>query len=135
MNSSLLSQIAAREPEAMARFYDDHAGSVRQFCATVCPPYRLEEAVAAAFVNFLGRTAEAGPNTDPRDLLHRATREAAASRIEVESRLGSRPASQICLAAPELLASRANGELPRADRPLLKHIRGCETFRTTEAML
>ena len=134
MSSRLLALITARDPSAMSDFYDDHAGAVRLFCATVCPSGRVDEAIRAAFVDFFGRTLEAEAGADPSDLLRRATREVAASRIDVHARTGSRP-SIICQSAPELLASRANGELPGRDKTLLKHLRGCATCQTIEATL
>lgn len=118
----------------MAEFYEHHAGAVRHFCATVCQPERVEEAIEAAFVDFLGRALAADAESDLTDLLRRATREVAASRIEVHSHVGPRVGT-ICRSLPELLASRANGELPRRDKPLLKHLRGCDTCQNTEATL
>ena len=83
--SPLLSLIAARDPDAMARLLRRSRGPLGSSAQRSVALERLEEAVIAAFLNFLGRAAEADPSADPRDLLVRATREAAASRIEVDA--------------------------------------------------
>ena len=113
--------ILARDEVAIARFHDSHAAAVRQFCAAVCPPKRVEEAIEAAFLDFLGRAGNA-PTANPRELLRRATREVAAGRMQPD---GGRPLDPICQALPELLAARANGELSGLEGPILEHLNGC----------
>jgi hypothetical protein len=39
--------IAARDHDAMARFYDRHVAMVGEFCRAVCPDERVDEVVAA----------------------------------------------------------------------------------------
>jgi hypothetical protein len=128
-----------RDPEALGRFFDSHAGNVKEYCSIVCPPGMVDEATFVAFADFLGRLAEAGPDVDLDDLLWKATRGAAAGRAEVSSPSSARGASRgtvraqpeaTCLAMPELLAAYASGELPRNGQ-LDRHLVGCTVCRAT----
>jgi anti-sigma factor RsiW len=136
-----------RNPDALAKFYDERAGRVREYCVLACQAPLIEEATFAAFIDFLGRLTEAGPEADLDDLLRKATRSAAAGRAEVrvETREVVEPARHrrsarkpaptagpgpICQAMPELLAAYANGELAGHEQ-LDEHLAGCSVCRTT----
>lgn len=138
--------MAARDPAALASFYDDHAGRVREYCLLAVGPEAVEEATFASFVDFLGRLAESGDVEDLEELLRKATRSAAAGRTEVRSEArevqapahrpnfrksshGSEP-GPVCHAMPELLAAYANGELTGSEQ-LDEHLEGCAVCRTT----
>ncbi|HWC87388.1 MAG TPA: hypothetical protein VG388_12680 [Solirubrobacteraceae bacterium] len=137
----------ARDPEALASFYDEYAGKVREYCVLACRAPLVEEATFAAFIDFLGRLTEAGEGADLDDLLRKATRSAAAGRAEVRSEVrevvvpsrhrrgGRKHASPsgpgpVCQAMPELLAAYANGELAGHEE-LDDHLAGCSVCRTT----
>jgi hypothetical protein len=139
--------VFARDPEALATFYDQRAGKVREYCVLVCPAKDVEEATFAAFVDFLGRLDVVGAGVDLEDLLWNATRSAAAGRADVrtEPREVRAPAPHrttfrkppattepgaICRAMPELLAAYANGELAGHEQ-LDAHLVGCSICRTT----
>jgi hypothetical protein len=135
--------VRARDPDALARFYDRHAGNVREYCAIVCPTELVDEATLVAFADFLGRLAKADPDTDLDDLLWKAARGAAAGRAEVSrdaasdapARRASRRArpkepEATCLAMPELLAAYASGEIPR-NVELEQHLFTCSICRAT----
>jgi hypothetical protein len=120
--------------DALARFYDERAGNVRQYCAVICPGQFVDEATFVAFRDFLARLAEAGPDADVEDLLWKATRGAAAGRAEVRAELQasgerSEPGAT-CLAMPELLAAYVSGELPR-NSELDEHLLQCTVCRST----
>ncbi|HWF75370.1 MAG TPA: hypothetical protein VG186_18630 [Solirubrobacteraceae bacterium] len=127
--------------EALANFYDEHAGNVRQYCAMICPAPFVDEATFVAFRDFLARLAQAGPEPDVEDLLWKATRGAAAGRAEVrahvDSSSGGFPQTQTrtepgatCLAMPELLAAYVSRELPR-NGELDEHLLECAVCRST----
>ena len=130
----------ARDPEALGRFYDAHAGNVKEYCGLICPSQLVDEATFVAFVDFLGRLNETGDGVDADELLWKATRGSAAGRAEVRDaptgkRVGSRRSSRsepgpICRAMPELLAAYASGELARNGQ-LDKHLLECSVCRTT----
>jgi hypothetical protein len=130
-----LELIAARDVDAMARFYDRHGAAVRQFCAAVCPAARVEEAVEAALVDFLARATVAAEGGVPETLLSKSTREVAASRMELEAVAAHEALDPICRAMPELLAARANGELSGPQDPLVDHLQICSLCETTAARL
>jgi hypothetical protein len=136
-----------RDPDALASFYDERAGTVREYCMLVCLAGLVEDATFAAFIDFLGRLTEVGPGADLDDLLRKATRSAAAGRAEVRAevrevvvparnrRSARKPApapgpGPICQAMPELLAGYANGELSGHEQ-LDEHLAGCSVCRTT----
>jgi hypothetical protein len=136
-----------RDPDALAIFYDERAGRVREYSVLVCQAPLVEEATFAAFIDFLGRLAETGPDADLDDLMRKATRSAAAGRAEVRAevrevvvparhrRSARKPApasgpGPICQAMPELLAAYANGELAGQEQ-LDEHLAGCSVCRTT----
>jgi hypothetical protein len=137
----------SRDPEALASFYDERAGRVSEYCMLVCQSALVDEATFAAFIDFLGRLTEVGPEADLDDLLRKATRSAAAGRAEVRAevrevvvparhrRSARKPApalgpGAICQAMPELLAAYANGELAGHEQ-LDEHLAGCSVCRTT----
>jgi hypothetical protein len=129
-----LELIAVRDGDAMARFYDRHVPGVRQYCAALCTPEQVEKAVEAAMVNFLARATEAPSDRRAQDLLRKATREVAAARM------GSRidedlVVDRICRVVPELLAARANGELPGTTGALADHLRGCPVCHASAVRL
>ena len=127
--------IAARDHDAMARFYDRHAAMVGEFCGAVCPDERVDEAVAAVFVNFLGRVTEGQTDEEPEELLRRAAREIAASRMEVGGVFADEREDPVCRAMPELLAARVNGELHGQAGPLAEQLAGCPTCQAAAARL
>jgi hypothetical protein len=135
--------IRARDPDALATFYDRRAGNVRRYCALVCPPQFVDEATFVAFRDFLARMAEAEAEADLDDLLWKATRGAAAGRAEVRPDVQDAPAPRgglrqsirtepgtTCLAVPELLAAYVSGELAR-NGELDRHLVECGVCRAT----
>ena len=135
MTPTELELIAARDHDAMARFYDRHVAMVGEFCAAVCPDERVDEAVAAVFLNFLGRVTAVPQDDEPEALLRRAAREIAASRMEAGGVSVDERGHPICRAMPELLAARVNGELPGHAGPLTEHLVGCPTCQAAAARL
>ncbi|HWF33907.1 MAG TPA: hypothetical protein VG295_01000, partial [Solirubrobacteraceae bacterium] len=107
--------VRARDPEALAEFYDRNAGNVREYCALICPEQFVDEATFVAFRDFLARMVDADGEDDLDELLWKATRGAAAGRAEVGGEDGAHggAATATCLAMPELLAAYVSGELPR----------------------
>ena len=130
-----LELIAARDHDTMARFYDHHVAVVGEFCAAVCPSERVDEAVAAVFVNFLARTSEGPSDAVPGDLLRRAARDIAASRMQQHGASPGERADPVCLAMPELLAARVNGELPGEEGPVVHHLSNCRRCQASAARL
>lgn len=138
--------VRSRDPEALATFYDQRAGKVREYCAMICPPQFVDEATFVAFRDFLGRLDDDLAHTDIGDLdelLWKSARGAAAGRAEVRvngrdqsaaqrSRRGSSPNElhTTCLAMPELLAAYASGDL-RRNGELDKHVVECPVCRVT----
>jgi len=129
--------VRARDPDALASFYDRRAGKVREYCSVVCPAQFVDEATFVAFRDFLGRMMDAGPDADLDDLLWKATRGAAAGRAEVRAdgrdssrRSGTAAPEATCLAMPELLAAYASGEL-RRNGQLDRHLVECAVCRAT----
>jgi DNA-directed RNA polymerase specialized sigma24 family protein len=129
-----LELIVARDEETMGRFYDVHVNEVRRFCAALCPADRLGEAVDATLVGFLARASEATAGTRPDELLRKAAREVAASRMEPGGEAGA-GAGPLCRAMPELLAARANQELSGAEDQMLAHLESCDVCRESAARL
>jgi hypothetical protein len=126
--------VALAEP-AMASFYDDRTSAVRGFCATLCPAERVDEAMDAAFLDFIARAAAAPPEVDLEDLLRRATREVAASRMDPGAGFAPDAVTAVCRAMPELLAASVNGELPAEYEPLDEHLRECQICRANHGRL
>jgi hypothetical protein len=117
---SLVEAIRVGDEDALAGFREAHAGSVQAFCATVFSDDQLYVVIDAAFLDFAARvrqdlTVEAAD--DLGEILLKATRSAAAGRVNVTS-------AGDCAAVPELLAARANGELPN-EPPLSAHLASC----------
>ena len=136
----LVDAVRARDRDALASFYDERAGRVREYCALVCPAELVDEATLVAFVDFLGRLDRAPASLDLDELLCTSTRGAAAGRAEVgEAPASSRSARRrspraepgpTCLAMPELLAAYASGELA-SNGQLDQHLVECAVCRTT----
>ncbi len=127
---TLLELIAAGDPDAAAGFYDARAPSVREYCVEICSPEQADQATLAAFVDFLGRVGGAPADADPDELLRKSTRTAAASRMHL-----SEPHEPTCRSIPELIAARANGELPHNEEPINEHLERCATCRHTAERL
>jgi hypothetical protein len=126
--------IAIRDEDAMNRFYERHVAVVRQFCAAICPPERIEEAVEAAMLIALARASEASVGGRPEDVVRKATREVAAARMAPGVGTGQ-VTDPVCRAVPELLAARANGELRGPDGPLAEHLSSCAVCQMSAARL
>ena len=107
---------------------------MRAYCAVTCEPKQLHNACDAAFIDFLGRTLTAARNDRPlEELLLKATRSAAAARFRAPVAPAS-PRPEQCAAVPELLAARANGELPD-DHALVAHVRHCARCQASAALI
>jgi hypothetical protein len=140
---SLVALIRDGDPDAVAGFYDGRAASVREYCASLCPPALADEATLAAFVDFLGRLEHAGDNADADELVLKATRTSAAARLRIVKppsalgRLlgrGQQPVTQPeCQSMPELLAAEANGELDHG--PHREHLSACRVCRSTQTRI
>jgi hypothetical protein len=123
---TLAQLIAAGDIDAAAGFYDAHAPSVLQYCAEICPAELIDEATLAAFVDFRGRLLSAPPDADLDQLLARATRVAAASRMDVPD--AQHPE---CRLLPELVAARLNGETRHGEHTVNAHARSCRACQRT----
>jgi hypothetical protein len=126
----LVDLILSGDQDALAGFYDGRAPSVYQYCAQICPSQQVEEAVLASFADFLGRVRAAGSEADLDDLLRKSTRSAAASRMRVP-----KSRDPVCRSMPELIAARANGELPHGEGPINAHLETCRSCRQTAQKL
>ncbi len=82
-------------------------------------------------VNFLARATERPAGIVPEDLLRKATREVAAGRMGH----ALEPGDPRCVAMPELLAARVNGELPGSERLVIEHLADCVTCQASAARL
>jgi hypothetical protein len=135
----LLQVIVSGDRDAAAGFFDGRAPTVREYCAELCPPGLVDDATIAAFLDFRGRLVQAPADTDLDDLLRRATRTAAASKMHVAAPAvrgrGKRAVGPVCLALPELLAAHRSGELPRNDELIRHHLRDCRVCQYTEERL
>jgi hypothetical protein len=120
----LIELIAVGDPDAAAGFYDARSPSVREYCSEICSPELIDEATLGAFVDFLARVGVASSEADADDLLRKATRGAAASRMHLPE-----PHEPACRSIPELIAARANGELPHGDGPITEHLKRCSACR------
>jgi hypothetical protein len=119
----LVDLILSGDQDAVAGYYDGRAPSVYAYCHEVCTRDRVEDAVLASFADFLGRLRAAGAEADLDDLLRKSTRTAAAGRMQVHSREAT------CQSLPELIAARANGELPHDEGPIKDHLEKCRACR------
>lgn len=116
----------ARAERATTAFYDVRTEAVRGLCASLCPAERVEDAMQATFLDFVARVAAAPSDADLEDLLRRAVREVAASRMDPADGADRESIPPVCRAMPELLAADANGELPPEYEPLTEHLQSCE---------
>ena len=114
--------LRADDAVAMSAFRERRLAEVKAYCQEMCAPGDIEEACDAAFLEFAARIRFAPPNDDPDRLLLKATRSAAGARAVIEP---LDTAGAECQAMPELLAARANGELPDDDRLIREHLRAC----------
>jgi hypothetical protein len=121
LQPTVVALIASGNADAAAGFYDAHAPGVREYCSELCPPELVDEATRAALIDFLGRASSAADDVDPVELLLKASRTAAAARIDVAD--SDRPE---CRAIPDLIAARINDELVRDDGQLRRHLRRCQ---------
>jgi hypothetical protein len=132
------------EQTGLAAFREAQLPRARAYVAAVCSPDRSEEAISAAFVDFLARAGgevrgdgEPAPDRElDRALLH-ATRSAAAGRFLVVVPQG-RPELSLtpeCRAMPELLALRANDERPGDEALIGGHLAGCAICARTLARM
>ena len=127
---TLVDLILSGDQDALAGYYDGRAPSVYQYCAQVCPREQVEAAVLASFTDFLGRVRAAGAEADLDDLLCKSTRSAASSRMQVGKRLDA-----TCRSIAELIAARANDELPHDERLIKSHLEHCRSCRRTAQRL
>jgi hypothetical protein len=139
---SLAHMIRRGDPDVIAGFRDAHVEQVRRYCEEACVPERLEEAVDAAFADFVGRVRAAeGSDLPLDDMLLPATRSAAAARFRIVHPPGTHRAlrrsgdSQLCEVIPELLAARANGELRGSAQAVQEHVDHCATCSGTDARM
>src|SRR5947199_6700108 len=96
--SSQAERIRSGDPKAISAFRELRARQMRAYCEVACSPQLVDEAVAAGFVDFLGRVTESPLADDElEEALLKAMRSAGAARMPVEARQPD------CLAAPELL--------------------------------
>jgi hypothetical protein len=121
---TLVELILSGDQDALAGYYDGSAPSVYQYCAQVCPPEHVDEAVLASFADFLGRVRGAGKNADLDEMLRKSTRSAAASRMHL-----SNTRDPACRSMPELIAARTNRELPHDEAPIKAHLERCRACR------
>jgi hypothetical protein len=127
---SLAERIRAGDAKAISTFRELHVRQMKSYCDVACSPPLVDEAIGAAFVDFLGRVTEGRQSDEELEgTLLEATRAAAAARITVEATQAE------CTAVPELLAAQANAELPGDDRILLEHLRDCRVCQATHARM
>ncbi len=137
----------AESGQTLAAFYDRRAPAALAYCARLCAPESIADAVEEAFGAVFAAAAD-GEGLDEAALerrLRSAVRTAAADRspgsggpgasarrlFERTTPDGGR--STTCDLAPRLLAARAEGELSSADHERLgAHLRRCEDCRTAE---
>jgi hypothetical protein len=129
MTDSLAELLRDRDRDALTGFFDARAAYVQAYCRTLCAPGDVDEAILAAFLEFLARASGAGADADLDLLLVKSARGAAATRMVLNT------TAPECLAMPEVLAARANGEDIRDERPFATHLDGCATCRETAARL
>jgi hypothetical protein len=122
--------IAGGDRDALTGYYDAHAGAVHEYCGRLCPPERLNEAVLAAFTDFLGRVAAAQADTDLDESLHKSARVAAAGRMDLTGRR-----EPICGFVPEVIVARTNREHRRDPVALDEHLAACRFCQVTAQRL
>jgi hypothetical protein len=134
-NPSLGELIRRDDPDAIAGFRDAHLNRVLAYCAEVCSEQLADEASTSAFVQFLARmSADESDSIDLEEELLKATRVAAAGRMDVHSSTSSRGTGApetVCLALPELLAARANGDIQFNEDEMQQHTSACSICTTT----
>jgi hypothetical protein len=125
--TSVADLIRAGDADEIARYRDARLPRVVAYVTQVCPPDLAEDAVSAAFVDFLARVAAVpGADASLDELLLAATRSAAAGRFTVASPPGRTLAmSAECQAMPELLAVHANRERPTDEGLIGAHLASC----------
>jgi hypothetical protein len=128
-SASLADRIRGGDTKAISAFRELHLRQMTAYCDVACAPELVDEAVGAAFVDFLGRATQGQHRDEELEaLLLDATRAAAAARIRVEARQAE------CFAVPELLAALANHELPGDDRVLREHLEDCPVCQGTRTL-
>ena len=129
-NFSLAERIRAGDAKGISTFRELHVRQMKSYCEVACSPELVDEAIGAAFVDFLGRVTEGAQSDEELEgTLFQATRAAVAARIVVEATQAE------CLAVPELLAAQANDELPGDDRVLRDHLLDCPVCQATRARM
>jgi DNA-directed RNA polymerase specialized sigma24 family protein len=133
---SLAELIASGDEDAISGFRDAHVDKVQAYCTVTCGPETAADACEAAFVDFLGR-ALTTPESERQleELLLKATRSAAAARFRVPDAAPPPTRPELCAATPELLAARANRELPTDDHGLSAHLKHCARCRASAAQI
>jgi hypothetical protein len=116
------------DADAFAGFYDSRIAVVRAYCDELCVPELADDAVRAAFVDFLGRLRQTDEEIDLDELLRKAARSAAAVRMPVVP-------NAACAAMPELLAADANHERRGDAAAIQRHLERCASCRRTAARL
>jgi hypothetical protein len=135
--TQLADSIRAGDHAAIAGFRGARSPRVEAYVAQVCAPELADQAVSAAFVDFLARIAAAPGNDAELDrLLLAATRSAAAGRFTVASPPGRTLAiGTECQAMPELLAAHAADERPADEGLISGHLAGCSVCAHTLARM
>jgi hypothetical protein len=121
-------------PDLTETLSQEQLERVRAYCTEMCPGDFVEDATAAALLDFRARAGTAGPTDDVDELLARSIRSAAAARADPRVGSATSPGPE-CLAMPELLAARANNELPGDDRVIRQHLNECIVCETTFARM
>jgi hypothetical protein len=111
----------------------DQLERIRSYCAEMCQAEVVDEATSAAILDFHARLQTAA-DEDFDELLAKAARTAAAARSDLRVGPAGSPSAE-CLAMPELLAARANDELPGDDRVIRQHLSECIICATTFARM
>ncbi len=112
--------IAGRHPGTAVDYYDAKAPIVRDYCAELCPPELVDDALLGAFIDLRARAAAAPRDADLDDLLRKAARAAAAARIQPNEGFNAP-----CRVVPDLLGAAMSDELAD-DRALNRHLGVCE---------
>jgi hypothetical protein len=137
--SALVELMLAGDEDAIGGFHDGNLDRVRSFCAEVCPPEAVDEAIAAAFLDLLSRIAAPGvKDSDLEELLMKSTRGAAAGRFDLQMPAGEHlpgTPDAACLAMPELMAAYANDELAGGEDGPRQHLERCTVCTLTAERL
>src|SRR4051794_27439625 len=129
----------------LAAFYDRRAAAALAYCARLCPPEAIADAVEASFARVF-EAAAGGEATDEEALdrsLRAAVRTQAAARTSaattgiparrVLERLADPNRGGACELMPALLVARAGGTLSEGDRDRIQaHLRRCADCRAVE---